>query len=72
MALVSDQLIAHNRFGYGLAPNEEPARDPRGWLLDQLASFEPRPALLRERTAASHMAEFRQMADGGREERREF
>ena len=41
-----DQAIAVNRFGLGARPDEALPADPRRWLLDQIAAFEPRPAAL--------------------------
>ena len=38
--------IALNRFGYGARPGEAAPADPRGWLLGQLRSYQPRPAAL--------------------------
>jgi len=40
---LSPQAIALNRFGLGATPGAAPD-NPRGWLLDQFAHFEPRPA----------------------------
>ena len=36
--------IALNRFGLGARPDESLPGDPRAWLLDQFARFEPHPA----------------------------
>lgn len=36
--------IAINRFGLGGRPDEDPPADPRRWLREQFASFEPTPA----------------------------
>ena len=38
--------IARNRFGLGAIPGETVPADPRGWLIDQLARYDPRPAAL--------------------------
>ncbi|WP_114521149.1 DUF1800 domain-containing protein [Altererythrobacter sp. ZODW24] len=46
MTLLHDQLTAHNRFGFGLAPGEAPAQDPRDWLRSQVGRFDPKPASL--------------------------
>jgi uncharacterized protein (DUF1800 family) len=40
---LSPQAIALNRFGLGASPGAAPD-NPRGWLLDQFAHYEPRPA----------------------------
>lgn len=46
----SASVIACNRFGLGAAPGElaEASGDPKGWLLQQLRDYEPRPAELAE------------------------
>ncbi|ANU08307.1 DUF1800 domain-containing protein [Paraurantiacibacter namhicola] len=41
---MSDITIAWNRFGLGARAGERPPPDLRGWLLDQLDRFDPRPA----------------------------
>ncbi len=38
--------IALNRFGLGARPDEPLPDNPRKWLLDQFARFEPRPAAI--------------------------
>ena len=38
--------IALNRFGLGARPTDVPPADPRRWLLNQFASFQPRPLAL--------------------------
>jgi len=38
--------IALNRFGLGARPISVLSDDPRKWLLDQLAEFQPRPSAL--------------------------
>ncbi|NJM49509.1 MAG: DUF1800 domain-containing protein [Sphingomonadales bacterium] len=35
--------IAHNRFGYGLRPDEKPTGSPKRFLLEQLERFDPSP-----------------------------
>ena len=40
------QAIALNRFGLGARSEEAPPADPRKWLRDQFAAFEPKPAAL--------------------------
>lgn len=37
-------IIAWNRFGLGGTPQQAQPREPGGWLLDQLAKYDPRPA----------------------------
>ena len=46
MATANEILIAHNRFGYGLAPGESASHTPQQWLLDQIDAFTPRPNIL--------------------------
>lgn len=41
---MSDASIALNRFGLGGKAGQMPPADPRRWLLDQFARFDPRPA----------------------------
>ncbi len=36
--------IAHNRFGLGMRPDDAATPDPRRWLTDQFARYEPMPA----------------------------
>lgn len=43
---MSDSSIALNRFGLGARPDESAPTDPKGWLRDQFARFEPRPPAL--------------------------
>ncbi len=38
------QAIALNRFGLGARPDEAPPADPKRWLIDQIAAFDPKPA----------------------------
>lgn len=44
--------IALSRFGYGLGPRDTAPQDPRGWLLDQLDRYDPKPAAIAKRTRA--------------------
>ncbi len=53
MADTQEILIAHNRFGYGLGPDEQPAEDPRGWLTRQLRDYEPSSAALKAAPSAA-------------------
>jgi len=54
-----DTAIALNRFGLGARPGDAPPGDPRRWLTDQFARFEPRPAQLASLpTSAAVMAEY--------------
>ena len=41
---LSPSAIALNRFGLGARPDDTVAGDPRRWLIDQFARFDPRPA----------------------------
>lgn len=41
-----ETAIAQNRFGLGARPDEAALVQPRRWLLEQLASFQPRPPAL--------------------------
>ena len=41
---LSPAAIALNRFGLGARPDDTVPGDPRRWLLDQFAHFDPRPA----------------------------
>lgn len=40
---MTDASIALNRFGLGARPGEAAGPDPRRWLADQIARFDPRP-----------------------------
>ena len=44
--MTTDIAIAVNRFGLGQRRDEPLPGEPRRWLLDQFAAFEPRPAVL--------------------------
>lgn len=44
--MIANVAIAVNRFGLGARPDEAMPADPKRWLLDQMAAFEPRPAVL--------------------------
>ncbi len=46
---MSPASIALNRFGYGLARDERPPRDPKAWLLRQLDAFDPAPRAIAAR-----------------------
>ena len=65
MADTQDQLIAHNRFGYGLAPDEQPAADPRGWLEMQLRAYGPASAALTAAPRAADVLDMVVQAQGG-------
>lgn len=39
-----ETAIAMNRFGLGALPDAAPLANPRRWLIDQMAKFDPRPA----------------------------
>ena len=41
-----DQALALDRFGLGARPNDRVGTDPRGWVADQIARFDPRPPSL--------------------------
>ena len=43
---MSDTAIALNRFGLGGRPDEAAPGDPKAWLKDQFARFEPKPAAI--------------------------
>ena len=49
MPTANASLIAHNRFGFGLAPDEAPTKDPRGWLERQLESGRDMPSVAETR-----------------------
>ncbi len=52
--------IAGNRFGLGLRPGEALPADPRFWLIDQFARFDPRPPAIAAVPGSAVMArEFR-------------
>lgn len=44
--MTGEQTLAFNRFGLGARPGEKIGSDPRGWVLEQIARFDPRPAPL--------------------------
>ena len=48
--------IAINRFGLGARPDEALPADPKRWLLDQMAAFNPRPAALANVPTSAAMA----------------
>lgn len=50
------QAIARNRFGLGARQADPPKADPRGWLLGQFASYEPRPAVIAATPGSAIMA----------------
>ncbi len=41
-----EAVIAANRFGIGARPGEAIPNKPKGWLLDQLGRFDPKPAAI--------------------------
>ena len=41
---MSDASIAINRFGLGSRPDEAAPAEPKRWLIDQLARYQPKPA----------------------------
>ena len=44
--MTAETAIAVNRFGLGARPDDALPADPKRWLIDQMAAFEPRPAVL--------------------------
>lgn len=58
------QSIALNRFGIGARPDQRPPADPKAWLLDQFARFDPRPpaiaAVPARAVVAAQLAEYLQ------------
>lgn len=59
--------IALNRFGLGAKPSDRVPDDPRGWLLDQLRGYDPRPPAI---VAAMSSSEFFESFDEYRQARR--
>ncbi len=41
-----ETAIALNRFGLGARPDAVPLANPKRWLIDQMAKFDPRPAAI--------------------------
>ncbi len=72
MTLLQDQLTAHNRFGFGLAPNETLAPDPRGWLRAQIERFNPAPASLRRAPGPAPLDLLLSESGKDKTERRQF
>jgi uncharacterized protein (DUF1800 family) len=69
---VRDSSIALNRFGLGGRKGEAPPADPKRWLLDQFALFEPRPAVVAALPGSSTLITmFRDARDNQREAKRE-
>ncbi|WP_028229539.1 DUF1800 domain-containing protein [Paraburkholderia ferrariae] len=54
---VSAAAIAMNRFGLGARADETPPADPRDWLLDQFAHYEPLPAAWSQQPGAAAIAQ---------------
>ena len=50
---MSEVSIALNRFGLGGRRTEAAPADPRGWLVGQIARFDPRPAALSDRPSSA-------------------
>ena len=53
---MSASAIAMNRFGLGARRGEAAPTDPKAWLLRQIDSFEPRPAVLATLPSTSEIA----------------
>lgn len=67
-----DSSIALNRFGLGGRKGEAPPADPKRWLLDQFARFEPRPAAVTALPGSSTLVTmFRDARDNQRDAKRE-
>ena len=49
--------IALNRFGLGARPDDRPSGDPKTWLLDQFARYDPKPAGIAAAKGTPAMAE---------------
>ena len=60
--------IAVNRFGIGARPDQPLPTEPRHWLVDQFARYDPRPAPIA--ATATSMTVAAQLADYQREERK--
>ena len=64
-------VVALNRFGLGARPGDAPPADPRRWLLDQFARFEPRPpALSTAPTTVAAAADLAALQDARQQARR--
>lgn len=56
---MADLNIALNRFGLGARPDEAPPADPRRWLVDQFARYQPAlPAAPTSATVASRLRDY--------------
>ena len=70
---MTDSSIALNRFGLGARPDEAAPADPKRWLVEQFAHYEPRPAALATAPAsgavaadlADYLAQARQLRQQG-------
>lgn len=71
---MSDIAIARNRFGLGGRAGEAAPADAKGWLLDQLGRFEPRPPAIANAPgraeAAAQIVEYYQAGRANRQARR--
>lgn len=68
---MSESAIALNRFGLGGRRGETPPAEPRRWLLDQFARFDPRPAPIRNLPGGAALVEtFREVRMEQTRERR--
>ena len=57
MTAVAPQVaIAVNRFGLGARPDEALPTEPKRWLIEQMAAFDPRPAALASVPTSAAMA----------------
>jgi uncharacterized protein (DUF1800 family) len=54
--MTTDAAIAINRFGLGQRRDEAIPAEPKRWLLDQFAAFEPRPTVLASVPTSAAMA----------------
>ena len=53
---MSDAAIAMNRFGLGARPHDTPPAQPKTWLIDQLAAYQPHPAALADAPTSATVA----------------
>lgn len=53
---MSDTSIALNRFGLGARPDETPPGNAKGWLLDQLGRYQPRPPAIASAAGSAAVA----------------
>lgn len=58
---MSDVAVALNRFGLGARPDELPPANPRAWLIDQFARYDPRPPAIAAAPGRAQVA--RELAD---------